>query len=68
MDLGLEMLKNSFLEIFWSDFGAWAWKIIRNSFLDGFWKDHNFCSGPPLIAFWISCAIDFEFHLGAVAT
>ena len=29
MGLGLEILENSFLEGFWGDFWAWAWKCLK---------------------------------------
>ena len=29
MGLGLEILENNFLEGFWSDFLAWAWKCLK---------------------------------------
>ena len=29
MGLGQEMLKNHFLESFWSDFWVWAWKCLK---------------------------------------
>ena len=29
LGLGLEIFKNIFLESFWSDFWAWAWKCFK---------------------------------------
>ena len=39
---GLEILKNKFLETFWNDFWAWAWKCLKIAP----WKPSGATFGP----------------------